>query len=722
MTWYKLVATPFSLLEDQGQKQQLTRQYQLYSEYAMTMMRIIREQVPGYPESTVYNAYVRFLDDRYRELNASDGAYPTIESSELRGPPELPRVTEAYQYYLLLKDAKVATELAYRKRDNTYNFSFLKDPLAASKDVAKASVDNLSEFRDKMRRHVAVNSNPYLEFDDTAPPGYFYGASLMILDIPDRLKAGQLSDGPRLKYDVLTITTQQQNTGAKRRYTGKVGASEHAETAAARNHVSLRKLEWKYSFLVAAAYFDPVKYEKQKIGMGLMIDALKYQQTNLLLTNAIYTFFENKKSDLDARIYDFVAQMQDMGVSLEWLPDVQNNLYQYGMPAFRFAKSNPCAKQTMGIFYPFKAAEIQHRGPKAVHIGENIDTRTPVIIDIFQGKLDANGWIFGRIGVGKSIIEKHILEEMAKQCKAAGIPLHVVGIEPPEQQEHRHLADRMGIPYLTLEGGAGLGDILNYGAAHTIAVLSKLFELDYELSNLLYPSLEFMASNGRKIKDIEQVLADRKAHIDPHRQSTYSRLTEAIHAKMDEYRYLFEGRPLPKGSFIFNTHSKQRHSKASIAAAYVVTLRALEYFHDPAILAHPKILFVEEAHRLLADPLTRAQLAKAYLEERKFTIGIWCITQEAAHVASSDDTLGMLNNSAWKFVFQTDSAELLQKPLGISDETLDKLKTSNQLNQLRKGFCLVKMDEKQVLCQTRLPKEQLVAYNTDFRQLAPSQT
>lgn len=689
----------------------------MYTEYAMTMMRLVREQVPGY-KSSVYNAYIRFLDDKYRELSESSGAYPTIESKIMNEPPNLPAVTEAYSHYLLLKDAKIAAELAFRKQENRYNFAFLKDPVSASKEAVKFSVDNLSAFRDKMRRHVIVSGNPYLTFSESAPKGYFYGASLMVRDIPDQMPAGLLADGPRFNFDVATITTQQVNTGAKRRYTGRLGQSEQAETAGLRRHVSMAKLTTKYAALSAAAYFDPVRYVKQRDGMDLLIRNLKYGNTNLLYANIIYSFYEAEKADLDARIYDFMVQMQDLGVSLEWLPDVQANLYQYGMPAFRFAKSNPTAKQTMGIAYPFKSSEILHYdSPTAVHIGYNVDTKAPVIVDISRGTADKNGWIFGRIGVGKSILEKHMLEEMAEKHLNAGIPFHFIGLDMGKQQEHRYLAERMGIPFLTLDGGAGLGDIMNYGAAHASAVLNKLFELDYELSNLLYPSLQYMEANKAPISRILDILEQKKGDVDEHRRGPYARLTEAIHAKMDEFRYLFEGPPLPKGNFIFGTHSKQLHEKASVAAAYVVILKALEHFHQLP-LSDNKILFVEEAHRLLSDPLTRNILAKAYLEERKYTVGIWCITQEAAHVVSSEDTKQMLNNSAWKIVFQTDGAELLQEPLGLSNAVVDKLKTSNQLNQLRKGFCLIKQDEKQLLVQTQIPAERMKVYNTDFRQLA----
>lgn len=503
------------------------------------------------------------------------------------------------------------------------------------------------------------------------PAGMLYATSLNVYDLPDKIDVGSCLH-PSLGFDVATI---------------KIVRVEPTE-------MQLNRYE-----RVMEEATNLNKQNNQKLmNILIMRDGLQKQNTFLHTWDAVFTFFAPTLAELRQKVKVFKMNMSRLRVKVDNPRYVQRDLYEKRKPkidGFTFLSNTT----TLDVFYPFSSMELIETGKRAVHLGINKQTGSPVIYNRDSRARGYHVVIVGTIGSGKSMTTKVFMYRLWENITEDSQAVAII-IDPSQTREYRILAERMGIEYKTLEQGIGI-DPLHYSAPVATGILAKLFKLDKIQEDNLLRVIEHLQLRNAGIDALEDAVERQTVDIDGHEE-----LLNAVHHGMLKYGYIFKGE-FPKKSFAVSTYSID--DNAVVAASTMVMLRTKEYFTELP-LATAKFLVVDEGWKLLEDKYSSEILSTISREGRKSNISMIFITQAPKDILENRTGATILNNCDTKILMKTDASREISQLLSLSKIEENLLKTT--LERSEPGEALLIADHKHVHMKVTVTPEEMAAFTT----------
>lgn len=514
------------------------------------------------------------------------------------------------------------------------------------------------------------------------PPGCKFATSLIVYDLPDVVEVGSCFH-PSLNYDIASLVVKRvdPNDRMLNAYEKVLEAVVDGGNRNSNNYANANKLQ----------------------NIRMLREGLVKNKAYMHNWDAIYTFFGSTIAELDAKVNEFKKQMYRYGVKIDHPKFVQRILYENRRSSLD-AKSYTFLSNdtTLHTFYPFSSMELIETGKRAVLLGRNLQTGSPIIYNRDNRKLNYHIVIVGTTGSGKSLLIKVFVVRLVDQVEL-DMPVVIVGNDPSVTREYRALAEKLGIEYKTLDEGIGI-DPLHYAAPIATSILSKLFKLEKDQEDKLFKIIEKVQAKKGTVEDLE---AEIKAHIGDHSEDDIeNELLNAVHHGMKKYGYIFKG-TFPTKSFIVSTYSYD--NDAIIATSTLVMLRTKEFFNQLP-LNTAKFLIVDEGWKLMEDKNSSEILAVFSREGRKSNISLIFIVQDPKDILENRLGQTILNNCDTKILMQTDASAELKQVLSLSTIEENLIKTNVEKNE--PGIGLMIAGHKHVHMKVEPTPEELVTFTT----------
>ena len=514
------------------------------------------------------------------------------------------------------------------------------------------------------------------------PPGCKFATSLIVYDLPDVVEVGSCFH-PSLNYDIASLVVKRvdPNDRMLNAYEKVLEAVVDSGNRNSNNYANANKLQ----------------------NIRMLREGLVKNKAYMHNWDAIYTFFGSTIAELDAKVNEFKKQMYRYGVKIDHPKFVQRILYENRRSSLD-AKSYTFLSNdtTLHTFYPFSSMELIETGKRAVLLGRNLQTGSPIIYNRDNRKLNYHITIVGTSGSGKSLLTKVFVVRLVDEVEQ-DMPVVIVGNDPSVTREYRALAEKLGIEYKTLDEGIGI-DPLHYAAPIATSILSKLFKLEKDQEDKLFKIIEKVQAKKGTVEDLE---VEIKAHIGDHSEDDIeNELLNAVHHGMKKYGYIFKG-TFPTKSFIVSTYSYD--NDAIIATSTLVMLRTKEFFNQLP-LNTAKFLIVDEGWKLMEDKNSSEILAVFSREGRKSNISLIFIVQDPKDILENRLGQTILNNCDTKILMQTDASAELKQVLSLSTIEENLIKTNVEKNE--PGIGLMIAGHKHVHFKAEPTPEELVTFTT----------
>ena len=514
------------------------------------------------------------------------------------------------------------------------------------------------------------------------PPGCKFATSLIVYDLPDVVEVGSCFH-PSLNYDIASLVVKRvdPNDRMLNAYEKVLEAVVDSGNRNSNNYANANKLQ----------------------NIRMLREGLVKNKAYMHNWDAIYTFFGSTIAELDAKVNEFKKQMYRYGVKIDHPKFVQRILYENRRSSLD-AKSYTFLSNdtTLHTFYPFSSMELIETGKRAVLLGRNLQTGSPIIYNRDNRKLNYHITIVGTSGSGKSLLTKVFVVRLVDEVEQ-DMPVVIVGNDPSVTREYRALAEKLGIEYKTLDEGIGI-DPLHYAAPIATSILSKLFKLEKDQEDKLFKIIEKVQAKKGTVEDLE---VEIKAHIGDHSEDDIeNELLNAVHHGMKKYGYIFKG-TFPTKSFIVSTYSYD--NDAIIATSTLVMLRTKEFFNQLP-LNTAKFLIVDEGWKLMEDKNSSEILAVFSREGRKSNISLIFIVQDPKDILENRLGQTILNNCDTKILMQTDASAELKQVLSLSTIEENLIKTNVEKNE--PGVGLMIAGHKHVHFKAEPTPEELVTFTT----------
>ena len=514
--------------------------------------------------------------------------------------------------------------------------------------------------------------------------GCKFATSLIVYDLPDVVEVGSCFH-PSLNYDIASLVVKriEPNDRMLNAYEKVLEAVVDGGNRNSNNYANANKLQ----------------------NIRMLREGLIKNKAYMHNWDAIYTFFGSTIAELDVKVNEFKKQMYRYGVKIDHPKFVQRILYENRRSSLD-AKSYTFLSNdtTLHTFYPFSSMELIETGKRAVLLGRNLQTGSPIIYNRDNRKLNYHIVIVGTTGSGKSMLTKVFSSRLVEVVKQDS-PVVIVGIDPSQPREYRALAEKLGIEYKTLDEGIGI-DPLHYSAPVATSILSKLFKLSKEQEDKLFKIIEKVQLRKGTVEDIESEI---KAHMgDNSEDDIENELLNAVHHGMKKYGYIFKG-TFPTKSFIVSTYSYD--NDAIIATSTLVMLRTKEYFMSNELPVNAaKFLIVDEGWKLIEDKNAVQILESFSREGRKSNISLIFIVQDPKDILENRLGQTILNNCDTKILMQTDASAELKQVLSLSTIEENLIKTNVEKNE--PGIGLMIAGHKHVHMKVEPTPEELVTFTT----------
>ena len=514
------------------------------------------------------------------------------------------------------------------------------------------------------------------------PPGCKFATSLIVYDLPDVVEVGSCFH-PSLNYDIASLVVKRvdPNDRMLNAYEKVLEAVVDSGNRNSNNYANANKLQ----------------------NIRMLREGLVKNKAYMHNWDAIYTFFGSTIAELDAKVNEFKKQMYRYGVKIDHPKFVQRILYENRRSSLD-AKSYTFLSNdtTLHTFYPFSSMELIETGKRAVLLGRNLQTGSPIIYNRDNRKLNYHITIVGTSGSGKSLLTKVFVVRLVDEVEQ-DMPVVIVGNDPSVTREYRALAEKLGIEYKTLDEGIGI-DPLHYAAPIATSILSKLFKLEKDQEDKLFKIIEKVQAKKGTVEDLE---VEIKAHIGDHSEDDIeNELLNAVHHGMKKYGYIFKG-TFPTKSFIVSTYSYD--NDAIIATSTLVMLRTKEFFNQLP-LNTAKFLIVDEGWKLMEDKNSSEILAVFSREGRKSNISLIFIVQDPKDILENRLGQTILNNCDTKILMQTDASAELKQVLSLSTIEENLIKTNVEKNE--PGIGLMIAGYRHVHFKAEPTPEELVTFTT----------
>ena len=512
--------------------------------------------------------------------------------------------------------------------------------------------------------------------------GCKFATSLIVYDLPDMVEVGSCFH-PSLNYDIASLVVKRidPNDRALNAYEKVLEAVVDGGNRNSNNYANANKLQ----------------------NIRMLREGLVKSKRYMHNWDAIYTFFGSTIVELDAKVNEFKKQMYRFGVKIDHPKFVQRILYENRRSSLDAKNYTFLSNDTtLDTFYPFSSMELIETGKRAVLLGRNLQTGSPIIYNRDNRKLNYHIVIVGTTGSGKSLLTKVFVVRLVEEVEQ-DFPVVIIGADPSVTREYRAMAERLGIEYKTLDEGIGI-DPLHYDAPVATSILSKLFKLSKEQEDKLFKIIEKVQLRKGTVEDIESEI---KAHLGDNKEDDIeNELLNAVHHGMKKYGYIFKG-TFPTKSFIVSTYSYD--NDAIIATSTLVMLRTKEYFNELP-LNTAKFLIVDEGWKLMEDKNSSEILAVFSREGRKSNISLIFIVQDPKDILENRLGQTILNNCDTKILMQTDASAELKQVLSLSTIEENLIKTNVEKNE--PGIGLMIAGYRHVHFKAEPTPEELVTFTT----------